>query len=113
MCYIGLIKRFVPFVLTFAAGLFIASFFVSIALPNMDGLRQSRRERHSRYHREMNAEIERLNETIRNLQDQNERLRNEQMDSVMSDAVPPVEWNAPKPPPPPRRPKHPRFEIAQ
>ena len=34
MCCKGFIKRVVPFFLTFAAGLFVASFFVSVAAPN-------------------------------------------------------------------------------
>ena len=36
MCYTGLVKRIVPFLITFAAGLFIASFFVTIATPSFN-----------------------------------------------------------------------------
>lgn len=60
MCSKGLVKRFVPFFLTFAFGLFVASFFVSIALPKLQfngGL-----NKHRQYHRMMEFESQRLKE---------------------------------------------------
>ena len=48
MYYKGLLKRIVPFFLTFAAGLFIASFFVTIARPSFNGFRRG-----SNKHREI------------------------------------------------------------
>lgn len=60
MCSKGFVKRVVPFFLTFAFGLFIASFFVSIALPKFQfngGL-----NKHRQYHRKMEFESKRLKE---------------------------------------------------
>ncbi len=60
MCSKGFFKRIVPFFLTFAVGLFIASFFVTVAAPNFrfnNGLR-----RHREYHRAMEFENQRLRE---------------------------------------------------
>lgn len=66
MLYLGLLKRIVPFVLTFAAGLLIASFFVSVALPKVgsgEG-RSWRKGRHCSHVRE-----------LRELREENLRLR--------------------------------------
>lgn len=68
MCYKGIFKRFVPFLLTFAAGLFIASFFVSIALPTLP--RSERRNQ--RFQRQ-----ERMQRDLELLRQENERLRRE------------------------------------
>ncbi len=60
MCSKSFFKRVVPFFLTFAVGLFIASFFVSVAAPSFrfnNGLR-----RHREYHRAMEFENQRLRE---------------------------------------------------
>ncbi len=59
MQFIGIIKRAVPFVITLAVGLFIASFFVSLAAPSFDGLRKNRSGNWSKY-REMKHENKRL-----------------------------------------------------
>jgi hypothetical protein len=63
----------------------------------------------------MKAEIEQLNEMIRVLARENENLKNDRIDAdpMLNEAVPPVEWNAPKPPPPPRKPRHPHFDSVQ
>ena len=112
MCYTGLFKRIVPFALTFAGGLFIASFFVSIALP--EGNWRSRRGFNKR------QEIQRLQLENENLRDKNLRLQME-IDEMRRTAqdwdavgeapmVPPVNFELHHPPPPPKRPKHPRFD---
>ena len=44
MCCTGFIKRFLPFALTFAAGLFIASFFVTIGIPKFGSRHRERRQ---------------------------------------------------------------------
>ncbi len=68
MNIIGLLKRIAPFFMTFALGLFIASFFVSIAMPN---LRFNRNwKKHREYHRQMEFEN-------RQLKAENCRLRKE------------------------------------
>ena len=114
MLYTGLFKRIIPFVLTFAAGLFIASFFVSIAAPSFSNWRESRRSRHRDRH-DLRMQVNELNEEIRELKKQNEMLkRQSSADAVYwENAVPPVVVEAPHPPPPPKRPKHPRHESLQ
>ena len=60
MCNKSFVKRIVPFFLTFAVGLFIASFFVTVAAPNFrfnGGWRK-----HREYHRQMEFENQRLKE---------------------------------------------------
>jgi len=113
MCYTGLLKRFVPFFLTFAAGLFIASFFVSIALP--EGNWRSRRGFNKRQEfQRLQIENQELRDQLRLERIQNEELRrmrgSENLDFVIPDAVPPVSLEEPHhPPAPPKRPKQPRF----
>ncbi|MGI8641223.1 MAG: hypothetical protein ACR2MG_14905 [Pyrinomonadaceae bacterium] len=68
MCCRGFVKRVVPFFLTFAVGLFIASFFVSISAPNFQFRRDFRN--HREYHRTMESKIQRLSE-------ENSRLKRE------------------------------------
>lgn len=57
MQYTGFIKRFLPFALTFAAGLFIASLFVPIGFAKF-GSRH--RERHRNEDRQLRLEVEQL-----------------------------------------------------
>ena len=71
MCSKGFFKRIVPFFLTFAVGLFIASFFVTVAAPSFKFNKGSRR--HREYHRTMEIENQRLRE-------QNFRLQKELSD---------------------------------
>lgn len=61
MCSKGFVKRFVPFFLTFAVGLFVASFFVSIALPKFQFKKRQWRE-HQRYHQKIEFENQQLRE---------------------------------------------------
>ena len=115
MCYTGLFKRFVPFVLTFAAGLFVASFFVSIALP--EGNWRNRRSNKFQEMQRLRVENENLRQEMMRLKMENDDLkRNAQEwapDSVLP-LVPPVDFDEHHPPPPPpKRPKQPRFEINQ
>jgi hypothetical protein len=90
MRFLALIKRFIPFFLTFALGLFIASFFVSVAAPNLNI--RSRGFKNRDYHR-LRYENERLRERVRRLE--SERLNN---DFDLDINVPPP---PPMPPPPP------------
>lgn len=88
MCCQGFLKRVVPFFLTFAAGLFIASFFVTIAAPTFQFKNRGWKAHHRQYDQQREAEIQRL-------RDENMRLKNQISDSQAVDfqelkyAVPP------------------------
>ncbi len=68
MCGKVFIKRVLPFFLTFTVGLFIASFFVSIAAPKFEFNRGWRK--HRQYHRMMKVENQRLKEENSHLKKQ-------------------------------------------
>ena len=70
MCCQGFIKRVLPFFLTFAVGLFIASFFVTIAAPSFQFKNRNWRKNHRQYDRQIESENQRL-------RDENFRLRKE------------------------------------
>ena len=95
MLYKGIFKRFLPFLLTFAAGLFLASFFVSVALPTFE--RPQRSNRRFGECRRMQAE----NELLRN---ENERMRSQLEFHNMAEH-PSMTLEVPAPPPPPRAPR--------
>lgn len=82
----GLVKRVVPFVLTFALGLFVASFFVPITMsvPEMPRRTSRWQHRHHNYHR-----LQRENDMLRL---EIERLKNENadLDKLKNLPVPPV-----------------------
>lgn len=107
MYYKGLLKRIVPFFLTFAAGLFIASFFVTIATPSFNGFRRG-----SNKHREIQRLKTELNETKKENCDLKKQIREIKQDSDNIEfgdySVPPVNLDAP--PAPPKAPRHPRFD---
>ena len=97
MRWLGLVKRFVPFLLTFAVGLFIASFFVSVVAPSFQ-FKNRGGNRHRENHR-LKQENKLLRERI-------ERLEREKTMTLsefeMNLDVPPP----PLPPPPPRMRAH-------
>lgn len=93
MCGKGFVRRFVPFFLTFAVGLFVASFFVSIALPKLQfngGL-----NKHRRSHQMMEFESQRLKEE--NLRLKKQLAQRDNSDFTNLD----FENNLDVPPPPP------------
>jgi hypothetical protein len=94
----GVLTRVLPFFLTFAAGLFIASFFISIATPSFN---LPRRENRCRETRQLRTELERVRR-------ENTELRR-QLDEAGMNAewtkTPEFEPSAPPPPPPAPR-KH-------
>lgn len=116
MCYTGLFKRIIPFVLTFAVGLFIASFFVSIAFPG-ERWRNSRRFNKVREIQQLRIENEELREKLRQSRIENGELRRSADDWSTDELplIPTVELDEhkPEPPAPPRKPKHPRVGIDQ
>ena len=100
MCGRGFLKRFVPFFLTFAAGLFIASFFVSVAAP-FSGF--SRGERRFGYIRMLREENQRLQDRVNELEEQQTASP-----CVTVDTWDGTTYEVP-PPPPPRHPAPPRM----
>lgn len=73
MQFIGIIKRVIPFIITFAAGLFIASFFVSLSVPSFDSVRKNRSERWGKHSR-LKTEVEQLRREKRQLEVQIEEM---------------------------------------
>lgn len=61
MCCKGFLKRVLPFFLTFAVGLLIASFFVSIT-PNFKFQKRGWNNKHRQYHQRIESENMRLRE---------------------------------------------------
>ncbi len=127
MCYTGLIKRIIPFALTFAVGLFVASFFVSIALPSATwrmGHRVNRfqeiqqlRMENADLREKLRMENADLREKLRQAKMDNEELRKSigDLDFVIPEVETPSDWelDAHHPPPPPRKPKQPRLNTLQ
>jgi hypothetical protein len=107
----GLLKRFIPFFLTFAAGLLIASFFVPVTAPSFG---RGRGKRHRAQHEQMERDIQRLREENLNLKMELKEARERSIDwstgefPLMDAPVPPVAFEAPAPPPPPKAPAHSR-----
>ncbi len=72
MQYTGFIKRFLPFAVTFAAGLFIASFFVTIGFPKLGSRHRERRQNEVR---QLRFEVEQLKKEKCDLRRQLEEKR--------------------------------------
>ena len=108
MFYKGFFKRIIPFFLTFAAGLFIASFFVSIAAPNFN-LSRSRANRMHNCKR-VNSELEQLRKDYFKLAEENEQMRRDSVDrELLYDVPPPLDFDL-RLPPPPRATRAPRSD---
>lgn len=88
-CVKSVIKRIAPFFLTFAVGLFIASFFVSVAAPNFQFRRGFNK------HREMDRQMQSENQRLR---DENDRLRNRLAEMEKRDWVLDSDIEVPPPP---------------
>jgi hypothetical protein len=94
----NLLKRFLPFFLTFVLGLFIASFFVSVGLPKFKRYENRGWKRHSEYSCPNRYERSNLRYQLESVRRENERLRDEiQVKELDAIPLPPV------PPPPPSR----------
>jgi hypothetical protein len=109
MFYTGLFKRTIPFVLTFAAGLLLASFFGSIT-PNFSGWRSERRDGRRHERRQLSIENEELRQKLRETEEELRELRRSLPDQEVEFVSPPVDFDEHHPPAPPKKPKHPRFE---
>jgi hypothetical protein len=82
MNFVSIVKRVAPFFLTFAVGLFIASFFVTVAAPSFQFNRGF--SKHRQYHRRIEAENQRLREE--NLYLRNRVTEMEKRDWVFEEA---------------------------
>ena len=103
MSYLQIFKRIIPFFLTFAAGLLIASIFVPIGAPNF---RNSDRSGKYRFRSECKRERESLRRENDRLRQELDQMRQDLEDAKSSDlklTLPPeIRIEVPAPPPPPR-----------
>ncbi len=109
MLYTGLFKRIIPFVLTFALGLFLASLFGAALLPNFESRRDARRAKRCHDKQQLMIEMDQIKQELRDAKLQNETLRQNSWHRSIELSVPPV-LEEHHPPAPPKRPKHPRFD---
>ena len=103
MCFKSVIKRVAPFLLTFAVGLFIASFFVTVAAPSFQ-FKRGGFKRHREYDRRIESENRRL-------QEENIRLRNRVAEMEKRDWVLDRDLDVPPPPVPPVAPTMPMKSV--
>lgn len=104
MSYLAVIKRIVPFFLTFVAGLLIASIFVPITAPSFP--RSEGRQGKWRYHRECKREKEALRRENLRLRQEMEQLHRDAASAEFRNlklSVPEVTVEVPAVPPPPPR----------
>ena len=101
MSYLQIFKRIIPFFLTFAAGLLIASIFVPINGPSF---RNADRGGKWRHHRECKREKEALRQEIDRLKLELEqtRINADANFNTLEYQVPEIRIEVPAPPPPPR-----------
>ena len=100
MCFKSVIKRVAPFLLTFAVGLFIASFFVTVAAPSFE-FKRSNFRRHREQDRQREARIndlERENNCLKKRLAEMEKRADWVLEEDVKFAVPPP------PPAPPSMP---------
>lgn len=93
MNFMSLVKRVAPFLLTFAVGLFVASFFVTVAAPNFQ-FKRGGFKRHREYDRQREARINELEKENKCLQKRLTEM--EKRDWVLG------EVDVPMPPEPPK-----------
>lgn len=96
----AVLKRAVPFFLTLTVGLFIASFFVSIAAPNF-GVKRNW-QKHRQYHQKMERENYRLR--VENCR-MRKQLAEMERQKEAGDVFDLNEMNLQVPPPPPIPPR--------
>ena len=110
MCCKGFTKRILPFFLTFAVGLFIASFFVSIAAPSFQFPNRGSKRKHREEDIQRDLEIQRLREENLRLKSQQSDWENADYQNLNLKYVPPVPPMPPAPPAPPSLKNVPRYE---
>ena len=89
-------KRVVPFLLTLAAGLFVASFFVSLAVPNFSGFRRGPTK--MREYRKVKMENEDLRRENCRLKKELEEARSEKRSTSFESLPPDINLAVPPPP---------------
>ena len=102
MSYLSIFKRIIPFFLTFAAGLLIASIFIPIGAPNFQRPNGGGRWRH---HNECKREKESLRREVDRLRQELEQAHRNAAEvefRTLEYGVPENRIEAPAPPPPPR-----------
>jgi hypothetical protein len=93
MSYLAIFKRIIPFFLTFAAGLLIASIFVPITAPSFRNADRGGKWRHHRECKKEKESLRRENMRLRQELEQRNEIQNLKLD---------FELDVPPPPPPPR-----------
>jgi hypothetical protein len=93
MSYLAIFKRIIPFFLTFAAGLLIASIFVPITAPSFRNADRGGKWRHHRECKKEKESLRRENKRLRQELEQRNEIQNLKLD---------FELDVPPPPPPPR-----------
>lgn len=94
----GLLKRVLPFFLTFGLGLLVASFFVSVAAPNFGSFKRKKCRENYRENYRLRMENERLQQRLRDLE-QREAFNELKFRPNLMEPVPPL---PPLPPVAPR-----------
>jgi hypothetical protein len=94
MSFLAIFKRVAPFVLTFAVGLFIASFFVTVASPNFNGFKRNPSK--YREFKRMKGDIEEMRREKYRLKEEIEALKKEKSSIEIFG----IDTNAVPPPPP-------------
>ena len=102
MSYLAIFKRIIPFFLTFAAGLFIASFFVTIATPNFGSVERGKKWRYYNEMRRENENLRRENCRLKREKEQHRRDAENDDFTKLKLVLPEVEVDVPAPPAPPR-----------
>lgn len=105
---LGLLKRFVPFLLTFVVGILVASIFVPSIAPNINFKRNNwKKQQHRQHYRDQEAEIQRLRDQIADQEMELQMWREGQVDwNAIEPPMPPAVYmeEVPMPPPPPPAP---------
>jgi hypothetical protein len=92
------VKRFFPFLLAFAAGLLVASFFVTVTAPNFKFEKRQGRYKKLRYYKHENERLRRENERLKRQLAEREAA---DVDFYIHDLDVPPPPMPPMPPPPP------------
>ncbi|MEZ5428399.1 MAG: hypothetical protein R2747_19170 [Pyrinomonadaceae bacterium] len=102
MDYKGVLKRAVPFILTFTVGLLIAGLFISISAPSFRGKRNWKK--HREYHRRLESENYRLRvENCRMRKQMAEMERQKRTEEILE--LKRLDLDVPPPPPLPPAPR--------